>query len=98
MLARGFDRPYTLCVSTFQMSVLVLLNHKAVAAGIPLEVVMGALDLDLEDLVTSLYPLIKAQVRCEPEVDWSGGLVTQTQTHALSPACLCCRTSTSSSS
>jgi hypothetical protein len=60
VVARCFDRPYTLCVSTVQMCILSMLNRPVPVA---LETLMAALDVDLTDLVTALYPLVKGLVR-----------------------------------
>jgi hypothetical protein len=61
VLARCYDRQhYTLHVSTYQMAVLDLFNR---AITLTVDALCSALDLDPNELVNCLYPLIKAQVR-----------------------------------
>lgn len=81
VVARCFDRPYTLCVSTLQMCILSMLNRPVPVA---LETLMAALDVDLTDLVTALYPLVKGLVRPR-----SSSITTSP--HGLSISELCSR-------
>jgi hypothetical protein len=59
VLARGLDKVYTLSVSTYQMSILVLFNEHG---SLTVEAIAQALDLDCPEVATALYPLLKAQV------------------------------------
>lgn len=53
------DREYTLNVSTYQMTILVLFNRQA---SWTVEEMLASLDLDFQELVLCLYPLVKSQV------------------------------------
>lgn len=53
------DRQYVLNVSTYQITILILFNRQPEWT---LEALLTSLDLDFQELILCLYPLIKSQV------------------------------------
>ncbi len=79
--AKALPRTYTLHVSTYQISLLLLFNARPAWT---VEELLQGLDLDFAELVLCLYPLIKAQVLVAPAPENEVALASQlTKQHSV---------------
>jgi len=66
LVSSGMDKPYLLNLSTFQITVVMLFNHRSSAT---LKNIADILELDASELALALTPLIKAGLlSCVPAI------------------------------